>query len=142
MSKVTEQQIRRLAHRKGYRLMKFRGRDPEQMSFGRYRIVDSELNAVVAGEPFGFNEEQVNDWLVTLVRVFNNPDGDPGDVRFDSTGIPILEPRIAHPVGNGWSAGWLLSFESGDDYFFGHKDMTEEEAVYASRSFIKKKLAG
>ena len=48
--KVRELRLRRMAARQGLRLEKSRRRDPRAMDFGRYMLVDTFTNTIVAGE--------------------------------------------------------------------------------------------
>ena len=47
--KTREQQVRRLAHRYGFRLEKSRRRTPQARDYGRYRLVDVPRHTVVYG---------------------------------------------------------------------------------------------
>ncbi len=61
-----EAHLRRLATRKGARLMKSRVRNPDDLRFGGYMIVDAERNFVIAGgEPYDFalDLEDAKAWL-------------------------------------------------------------------------------
>lgn len=48
--KVRENRLRRMAERRGFKLVKSRRRDPQAIDYGTYELVDAELN-VVAGGP-------------------------------------------------------------------------------------------
>jgi hypothetical protein len=64
--KVRENSLRRLAERRGYRLVKSRSGDPRATDFGRYKIVETATGAVVAGEDgrggcaYSFGEAEEN----------------------------------------------------------------------------------
>jgi hypothetical protein len=47
--KVRENRLRRALDRQGYRLLKSRARDPRDLSYGGYQIVDHQRGGVVAG---------------------------------------------------------------------------------------------
>lgn len=47
--RVLEQRARRVAERQGLQLQRSRRRDPNAIDFGRYRLIDPRLNAVVHG---------------------------------------------------------------------------------------------
>jgi hypothetical protein len=54
--KVRENRLRRVAERRGYRLLKSRRRDPEALDYGGYMLIDSQTNAVIlGGTPVGFS---------------------------------------------------------------------------------------
>ncbi|MBA3584720.1 MAG: hypothetical protein H0W36_09390 [Gemmatimonadetes bacterium] len=48
--KVHENRLRRMAERQGLFLKKSRRRDPRSLDYGRYMLVDSFTNTIVAGE--------------------------------------------------------------------------------------------
>jgi hypothetical protein len=60
--KVTENKLRRCAHRRGLSLIKSRSRDPSAPDFGKYMIHDIRGRKIVA-ELLGF--EDVRDYLAT-----------------------------------------------------------------------------
>jgi hypothetical protein len=47
--KVREDRLRRVANRRGLRLLKSRRRDPQAVDHGRYILVDATTNVVVYG---------------------------------------------------------------------------------------------
>jgi hypothetical protein len=60
--------FRRQLDRMGYRLMKSRTRDPRDLTFGGYQIVEVQSNGLVAGwgnvqRGFGLDLDDVEDWL-------------------------------------------------------------------------------
>jgi hypothetical protein len=66
--KVRENTLRRQLDRLGYRLMKSSARDPNDLTYGGYQIVDVQINGLVAGwgnanRGFGFDLDDVEDWL-------------------------------------------------------------------------------
>ena len=61
-----EAKLRRWLCQRGYALQKSRTRDPENVAFGGYQIVDAEINGVVGGwGPFGysFDLDDVAEWI-------------------------------------------------------------------------------
>jgi hypothetical protein len=53
---VRENRLRRVAERRGYRLLKSRRRDPEALDYGGYVLIDVQTNAVILGAtPVGFS---------------------------------------------------------------------------------------
>jgi hypothetical protein len=66
--KIRENRLRRMADRRGYRLMKSRARDPHDITFGGYQLVDHEFNSLSAGwgnanRGFAFDLDDVEQWL-------------------------------------------------------------------------------
>jgi hypothetical protein len=65
--KIRENRLRRMAHRRGFRLVKSRRRDPQAWDYGLWLIVDRETNAVVAGSGTAdrpeFTLDDVETWL-------------------------------------------------------------------------------
>jgi hypothetical protein len=66
--KVREDRFRRELDRMGYRLMKSRARDPRDLTFGGYQIVDVETNGLTAGwgnanRGFAFDLDDVEEWI-------------------------------------------------------------------------------
>jgi len=66
--KVRENRLRRVADRQGYKLLKSRARDPQDITFGGYQLVDLETNGVVFGygnanRGFSASLDEVEDWL-------------------------------------------------------------------------------
>jgi hypothetical protein len=66
--KVVETQLRRKLDRMGYRLMKSRARDPDDLTFGGYQIVDVQMNGLVAGNGnagrgYSYSLEDVGEWV-------------------------------------------------------------------------------
>jgi hypothetical protein len=54
--KVLENRLRRVAERRGLRLVKSRRRDPMAIDFGGYMLIDLQTNAVILGaDPVGFS---------------------------------------------------------------------------------------
>ena len=47
--KVRENRLRRVAERRGYRLLKSRRRDPEALDYGGYMLLDAASNTVILG---------------------------------------------------------------------------------------------
>jgi hypothetical protein len=65
--KVLEQRARRVAERQGLALQRSKRRDPHAPDFGLYRLVDPNLNAVIAGArpwDFSMNLAEIVDWLL------------------------------------------------------------------------------
>jgi hypothetical protein len=68
--KVLENRLRRRLDRMGYRLMKSRARDPYDLTFGGYQIVDVQINGLVAGHGhagrgYAMTLGDVQEWIVT-----------------------------------------------------------------------------
>lgn len=66
--KVRENRLRRKLDRMGYRLMRSRARDPDDITYGGYQITDIEVGGVVAGygnagRGFAFDLEEVEEWI-------------------------------------------------------------------------------
>ena len=64
--KVRENKLRRMASRRGLRLVKSGRRDPDALDFNKWMIVDSETNGLVAGANHGwacFDLDDVEQWL-------------------------------------------------------------------------------
>ncbi|MGE0703604.1 MAG: hypothetical protein AB7P22_06655 [Vicinamibacterales bacterium] len=54
--KVKENKLRRMAARRGYRLVKSRARDRRALGYGGYILIDTQINAVVVGgNPFAYS---------------------------------------------------------------------------------------
>jgi hypothetical protein len=69
--KVLENRLRRQLQRMGYYLMKSRARDPYDITFGGYQIVDNQTNGLVgghgnAGHGYGFTLDDVQDWVTSM----------------------------------------------------------------------------
>lgn len=67
-AKVLENKIRRVADRRGYRLMKSRSRDENAIDYGLYALVDVRTNVsvspVLAGRwPCSWSLQEVEDFL-------------------------------------------------------------------------------
>jgi hypothetical protein len=67
-TKVTENRLRRLARKYDLRLLKSHARNPENLSFGGYELVDVGTNGVVfgygnAGYDFNATLEDVAEYL-------------------------------------------------------------------------------
>lgn len=66
--KVLENRLRRKLDRMGYRLMRSRARDPDDITFGGYQIVDIRINGLVAGfgnvnRGYSMSLDDVQAWL-------------------------------------------------------------------------------
>lgn len=66
--KVRENRLRRALDRQGYRLMKSRARDPRDLTYGGYQIVDHEVGGVAAGwgnanRGYALDLDGVEDWV-------------------------------------------------------------------------------
>ena len=65
--RVRENRLRRMADRRGLRLVKSRRRDPQAIDYERYMLVDQATNAVVAGTGAigrpSWDLDQVEAWL-------------------------------------------------------------------------------
>jgi hypothetical protein len=69
--KVLENRLRRQLLRMGYYLMKSRARDPYDITFGGYQIVDIRTNGLSgghgnAGRGYGFTLDDVQDWIKSM----------------------------------------------------------------------------
>ena len=65
--KVRENRLRRVAYRRGLRLMKSRRRDPMAIDYGGWMLVDLYNNFVVSGAdpyPFSMDLDEVEEFLV------------------------------------------------------------------------------
>jgi hypothetical protein len=67
--RVRENRLRRMADRRGLRLVKSRRRDPRAVDYGRYMLVDQATNVVVAGtgaigRPI-WTLDQIEAWLTS-----------------------------------------------------------------------------
>jgi hypothetical protein len=70
--KIRENRLRRVAERRGYRLLKSRRRDPQALDFGGYMLVDAQTQLVVVGAtPYAFSADlqSVEDFLDASRRV-------------------------------------------------------------------------
>lgn len=64
--KIRENRLRRIAERQGLAVQKSRRRDPRALDYGKYRIIDPEINGVVAGaSPWNYSMDldEVEEWL-------------------------------------------------------------------------------
>jgi hypothetical protein len=66
--KVRENRLRRMARRQGFALRKSRTRDPYAISFGRYWLVDVELNAAMVGDQWGVDLDAIEAFLTARRR--------------------------------------------------------------------------
>jgi hypothetical protein len=69
--KVLENRLRRQLHRMGYHLTKSRARDPYDITFGGYQIVNIRTNGLAggdgnAGRGYGFTLADVQDWITSM----------------------------------------------------------------------------
>jgi hypothetical protein len=69
--KVLENRLRRQLQRMGYHLMKSRARDPHDITFGGYQIVDIQTNGLVgghgnAGRGYAMTLDDVLDWITSM----------------------------------------------------------------------------
>jgi hypothetical protein len=67
-NKVRENRLRRMAARQGYVLTKSRARDPRDLTFGGYQIIDPAHGGVVAGwgnanRGYALDLAAVENWL-------------------------------------------------------------------------------
>ena len=58
-----EARVRRRAQKEGLLLRKSRARTAHLDDHGEYRLVDANLNAIVAGEKFDMTLDDVENWL-------------------------------------------------------------------------------
>lgn len=76
--KVREDRFRRELYRMGYGLMKSRARDPNDLTYGGYQIIDLEINGLVAGlgnanRGFAFNLDDVEQWIEWIRKQTDRP---------------------------------------------------------------------
>jgi hypothetical protein len=65
-SKAWESRLRRQAERQGLRLVKYRNRDPNVFNYGKFYIVNPEINGIIEGHPLGLTSEEVESQLERL----------------------------------------------------------------------------
>lgn len=70
--KVRENRLRRVAHRQGFRLLKSRARDPRDITFDGYQLVDLEIGGVVFGygnasRGYAASLDEIEEWLNSTV---------------------------------------------------------------------------
>jgi hypothetical protein len=63
LTKVRENRLRRMAHRRGLALRKSRRRDPGALDFGRYWLLDQETGDPVFGSRWGVSIENIEEFL-------------------------------------------------------------------------------
>jgi hypothetical protein len=66
--KVRENRLRRVADRQGYRLQKSRARDPQDITFGGYQLVELESGGVAFGfgnanRGYAASLDDIEEWL-------------------------------------------------------------------------------
>ncbi len=71
--KVRENRLRRMAGRQGFVLVKSRRRDPRAVDYGGYWLVDPRANALVAGEQFGLDLDEVERELLATPKGKGQP---------------------------------------------------------------------
>jgi hypothetical protein len=69
--KVLENRLRRQLQRMGYQLMKSRARDPYDITFGGYQIIDIRTNGLAgghgnAGRGYAMTLDDVQDWITSM----------------------------------------------------------------------------
>jgi hypothetical protein len=69
--KVLENRLRRQLQRMGYRLMKSRARDPYDITFAGYQVVDVRTNGLAAGHGnvgrgYALTLDGVQDWITWM----------------------------------------------------------------------------
>jgi hypothetical protein len=127
--KVRENSLRRLAERRGYRLVKSRSRDPRATDFGRYKIVETATGAVVAGDDgrggcaysFGEAEEYLAAARPPAVAFAVRDDGDAETWNEEKVGrwLPRDPSQI---LADNWTVGWMREIQSGSGSpLAGHK---------------------
>jgi hypothetical protein len=65
--KIRENRLRRALYRQGYRLMKSRARDPRDLTYGGYQIVDPTTGGIAAGwgnanHGYGLDLDDAESW--------------------------------------------------------------------------------
>ena len=66
-AKVRENRIRRMADRRGYRLMKSRRKDPRGIGYGKYKVLDATTMKPVFGskpDEYSATLDEVEAWLI------------------------------------------------------------------------------
>ena len=66
--KIRENRLRRMAERQGLSVRKSRRRDPRAVDYGLYHLVDTDLNAIIAGgSPWNYSMtlDDVEEWLTS-----------------------------------------------------------------------------
>jgi hypothetical protein len=68
--KVRENRLRRMADRQGYRLLRSRARDPQDITFGGYQVVELETSGIVfgfgnAGRGYDAALDEIEAWLTS-----------------------------------------------------------------------------
>jgi hypothetical protein len=66
MENPREKRLRKLVQKRGYALRKNRSRNHQHPGYGKFMIVDTKLNAAIAGHdpvPFSYDLDQVDAWL-------------------------------------------------------------------------------
>jgi hypothetical protein len=81
--KVRENRLRRMADRQGLALQKSRRRDPHAFDFGTYWLVDPYNNALVAGDEWGWELDDIEEWLTQPAS----------DVSLTQAGATLPKPR-------------------------------------------------
>ena len=61
--KVRENRLRRVAARRGMRLLKTRRRDEHALDFGHYWLTDNRTRAVIVGGEWGVSLEEIEEEL-------------------------------------------------------------------------------
>jgi hypothetical protein len=127
--KVRENALRRLAERRGYQLVKSRSRDPRAMDYGRYKIIESATQAIVAGDDgrggcaytFAQAEEYLSASRLPAVAFAVRDDG-PAEAWSQET-VGRWLPRDPNQIlPNNWTVGWTREIQGGSrSPLAGHK---------------------
>jgi hypothetical protein len=116
ISKVTENLLRRIAHRQGYDLTKSRGRDPAGTHFGEYQLTNIETGEVYLDAATG------GVWMSapTVARALDREDlmtnGRPGHVSDPRppTAIPVIGLRLVPRMDESQDdASWVVESGAG-----------------------------
>jgi hypothetical protein len=66
--KVMENRVRRVAHRRGYKVIKSRRRDPKAIDYGGFMLIDARKNTVIlGGSPIAYSAtiEEIESYLAS-----------------------------------------------------------------------------
>ena len=99
----------------------------------------------------GWRDRHLRDEELPAVRVIVPPDRsgrafeddlDPGDVVFDGDRTAMLLWHDRYPLGRGWRAGWVLSYDTAgkgnlDDYIVGLSLAGVDAAVAQARDYLR-----
>lgn len=61
--KIRENRVRRIAARRGYRLVKSRRRDPQAIDYGSFWLIRADMNLTVVGDMYGVSLDVIEAYL-------------------------------------------------------------------------------